>query len=56
MVDSDAVVSLDPFDVIQWFCQHGDKIVSHPTTWSRLFSRHESLIVRTAEQALQPPR
>ena len=46
MVDSDAAVSLDPFDVILWFRERGDEIVSHPDIATALRSRSESLVVR----------
>ncbi|MFV0444360.1 MAG: class I SAM-dependent methyltransferase [Planctomycetaceae bacterium] len=46
MVDSDAAVSLDSFDVIQWFRQQGDDVLSHPTFRSAVLSRSEPVIIR----------
>ncbi len=48
MVDSDAAVSLDPFDLILWFRDRGDQVLTHPSWPAALLSRSEPLIVRTA--------
>ena len=50
MVDSDAAVSLDPLDVILWFRERGNEVVSHPTIRSTLFSRSESVVVRVIKK------
>ena len=46
MVDSDAAVSLDAFNVILWFRSHGDKVLSHPTLGAAVTSRSEPLVVQ----------
>ena len=46
MADSDAAVSLDPFDLILWFRSRGDDVLSHSTWTAAFFSRNEPLIVR----------
>ena len=48
MVDSDAAVSLDPFDAILWFWSRGDEVLMHRTWWSAFCSRSEPLIIRIA--------
>jgi SAM-dependent methyltransferase len=48
MADSDAAVSLDPFELILWFRSRGDDVLSHPTLTAAFFSRHEPLIVRVS--------
>ena len=49
MADSDAAVSLDPFDVILWFQSRGDCVLSHPSFKAAFMSRHEPLIVRIGQ-------
>ena len=46
MHDSDAVNSLDPFDVITWFSWRGDQCLNKPTLVSKLFVRTGHLIFR----------
>ena len=46
MADSDAAVSLDPFDLIQWFHSRNDEVLSHSTLPAAFCSRSEPLIVR----------
>ena len=50
MADSDAVVSLDSFDVIMWFRSRRDKVLSHPSLDAALVSRSEPLVVRVGER------
>jgi SAM-dependent methyltransferase len=47
MVDSDAAVSLDPFDTIIWFRNRGDEVLTHASLRAAFMSRSESLVVRT---------
>lgn len=47
MVDSDAAVSLDPFDTILWFRDRGDEVLTHTSFWAAFMSRSEALVVRT---------
>ena len=47
MVDSDAAVSLDPFDTIIWFRNRGDDVLTHASLTAAFMSRSEALIVRT---------
>lgn len=51
MADSDAAVSLDPFDVILWFRQRGDLVISHPTLLAALASRNEALVIQITHAA-----
>ena len=44
--DCDAFTSMDPHAAIVWFATRGWEVVSHPTRRSRLFSRHEPVVVR----------
>lgn len=46
MVDSDAAVSLDAFDVVVWFRSRGDGVLSHRSLGKALLSRSEPIIVR----------
>lgn len=48
MVDSDAAVSLDPFDTILWFRDRGDQVLTHKSLRSAFMSRSEALVVKTA--------
>jgi SAM-dependent methyltransferase len=47
MVDSDAAVSLDPFDMILWFRDRGDEVLTHPSLRAAFMSRSEAIVVRT---------
>ena len=47
MVDSDAAVSLDPFDTILWFRDRGDEVLTHASWRAAFMSRSEALVVRT---------
>jgi ubiquinone/menaquinone biosynthesis C-methylase UbiE len=44
--DSDAVNSMDPFDVILWFMSRGDTCLSHLIWTTRLFARRGAVIIR----------
>lgn len=44
--DSDAVASMDPFDVILWFRDRGDTIVSHPTLGRAFLMRTGAIVVQ----------
>ena len=44
--DSDACVSMDPFDVWLWFASRGDLCASHPNLLSALMLRHGALVFR----------
>lgn len=44
IVDADAEVWLDPFDVMLWFQRQGDRCISHPSLPDRLFCRSCTLI------------
>jgi SAM-dependent methyltransferase len=46
MEDSDAVNSLDPFDVIDWFSARGDQCLNKNTLVSKLFIRTGHVIFR----------
>ena len=45
MSDSDAVNSLDPFEVILWFVSRGDECLSLPTSLSQLLVRTGPLVI-----------
>lgn len=47
--DSDAFTSMDPHAAIVYFASRGWKTPSHPTLVSRLFARHEPVVVERAQ-------
>ncbi|MEX2274164.1 MAG: class I SAM-dependent methyltransferase [Actinomycetota bacterium] len=44
--DSDAVASIDPFDVILWFRDRGDAVLSHPSLWRAFRMRTGAIVVQ----------
>lgn len=46
MPDSDAINSIDPFEVILWFLSRGDECISQPDHVSQFFVNSKSIILR----------
>jgi ubiquinone/menaquinone biosynthesis C-methylase UbiE len=46
MSDSDAAVSIDPFEVILWFLSRGDECISYQNRIKQLFVKPRSIIFR----------
>jgi SAM-dependent methyltransferase len=48
--DSDAVSYLDPAATALWFEARGDRIVSHPNKWKRIFLASPALIIQRGRE------
>ncbi|MBL9201724.1 MAG: class I SAM-dependent methyltransferase [Opitutaceae bacterium] len=48
--DSDAVAYLDPVAVCLWFESHGDRILSVPSGWRRLFLGAPALVIQRGDR------